>query len=497
MDRLKAWLGEGLILVPTVLLLGLLLFALSFRLERLSNLAEILPIETDAFFVVNMEDFVASGSPVDEAYLKEFIGVPLNELTWFKRDLGVAWIDGNAVEFLEVKSKQGAEDFFTALVEGEELKNNALNEDIRCFEIESLCFKFEGDFLVFSGSPEALVAVDAPGPGLEDNEHYQNVRGRVGHLESGFVYVNLETAQEFFPQSLFLKSILQIFPAWGASIRMEPQGWYAESFTAVDKNVISGAYFHPDVNYEQKFLPWTKAFAWEWGAQNLAAQVTRMQEIFAKLGSTGEMIFTSTLESNLRDFFGDTDLSEALALLDGESYFGWTSPEDFLFILELENEEDLQKAETLKNKFLQNYSFKQTYVDEKGEEKAEVTALTESPKEYEGHPYLLLKAGEKTIAAFTFTEDAAIVTASEETLLTVLYVKDGRQSGRDLEEISVLLPGSNEIWILDSAFLPEGDILGVRLSTLTRLMSTRKIFDDGVFTRTSLLPSRSETEAKQ
>ena len=146
MNRLKAWLGEGLILVPTVLLLGFLLFTLSFRLGRLSDLAEILPAETEAFFVVNMEDFAASGSPVDEMYFKEFVGVPLSELTWFKRDLGVAWIDGNVVQFLEVESKQAAEDFFSTLVEGGELTVSSLDEDIRCYEIESLCFLFQHEF---------------------------------------------------------------------------------------------------------------------------------------------------------------------------------------------------------------------------------------------------------------------------------------------------------------------------------------------------------------
>ncbi len=487
MNRLKAWLGEGLILVPTVLLLGFLLFTFSFRLGRLSDLAEILPVETEAFFVVNMDDFAASGSPVDEAYFKEFLGVPLSELTWFKRDLGVAWIDGNVVQFLEMESKAGAEDFISTLVEGAELTASPLDEDVRCYEIESLCFLFERDFLVFSGSPEALAAATAPGPSLKSSDGYQNVRGRVGHLESGFVYVDLQTVQNLFPQSLFLKSVLEIFPAWGASVRMEPEGWYAESFTSVNKDLIGGAYFHPNANYEQKFLPWTKTFAWEWGTQDLAAQILRMQEIFAELGSTGEMIFTSSLESNLEEFFGDVDLSDVLSLLDGESYFGWTSAEDFLFIVELDSNEDRQKADALKTSFEETFTFKRNYTEEDGEEKAELLSVNEISKEYEGQNYLVLQAGEEVVAAIAFTEAAAIITASEEDLFAVLGRKNGRQSGRSLAELSVLLPGSNEIWILSSAFLPEGNILKTRLSTLTRLMSTRKIFDDGVFTRTSLL----------
>ncbi|MEK9159915.1 MAG: hypothetical protein AAB383_04260 [Patescibacteria group bacterium] len=487
MNRFKEWLGEGLILVPTVLLLGFLLFTLTFRLGGLSNVAELLPEGAEAFFVVNMEDFAASGSPVDSAYFKEFLGTPLAELTWFKRDLAVAWIDGNTVEFLEMGSRDEAETFFTTLVEGGEIKVNDLNENIRCYEIEAFCFRFIGGMAAFSSSPEALATLGGHTPRLEDNPHYQNVRGRLGHLQSGLAFVNLgETQQELsawaaqlgLPQT-FTESILQIFPAWGASIRMESTGWYAESFTAVNKELIRGAYFHPAEKYEQQFLPWTKSFAWEFGTQDLAAQLTRMQEIFTELGSTGEMIFTSSLQSAATDLFGPTTLPELLPLLDGESYFGWTSADDFLFILELETVEDGQSAETLKNRFIQTFTYKEIYTAERGEQKAELLQLTEVTS----NGTTLLMAGDQTVAALVFTEDAVIVAPDEAALLAAL----DRQ--RNLEEMSVLLPGSTEIWILDGAFLPETNILKTHLSTLTRLMSTRKIFDDGVFTRTSLLPS--------
>lgn len=488
MDRLKAWLGEGLILVPTVLLLGFLLFTLSFRVDRLSDLVEILPLETEAFFVVNMNDFETSGSPVDESYLQEFVGVPLDELTWFKRDLGVAWIDGNTVHFLEMESKAGAEDFFGTLVEGEELTSSSLDEDVRCYEIESLCYLFSRNFLVFSTSPEALAAVDAPGPKLESSEQYQNVRGRLGHLESGFIYVDLQTVQGLFPQSLFLQSVLEIFPAWGASVRMESEGWYAESFTAVNKDLIGGAYFRPSEKYEQKFLRWTQNFAWEWGGQDLASQTTRMQEIFSKLGSTGELIFTSSLNAQVKALFGEeVKLDDYLTVLGGETYMGWTSPDEFLLILELEEEEDRLRAQELEGAFVHHYSFKNSYATEQGEIKMEAMSLQEIPKEYEGTFYQLVVAGDEVLAAIAFTEEAVIGASTEKILQDTLDRRSGRQSGRSLEDFSVLLPGSNEIWILNSAFLPEGNILKTRLSTLTRLMSTRKIFDDGIFTRTSLL----------
>lgn len=495
MNRFKAWLGEGLILVPTVLLVGFLLFTFSFHASRLTNLAELLPPETQAFLIVNMRDYWASGGSLEEEAFKTFVGTPYEQITWFDEEMAIAWVDGNRVQLVEMKVKSEAEAYYQALVEGEALVPSESNPKVQCYLAQSLCFREVGKFLAVSNFEEPLLLLEPAGPSLEDQAAYQNVRTRLGHLSSAFAYVNLEeTGEDFlkwlspedFSPPLFLKSVFTLFPSWGVSVNMEPSGWYMESFTAANKDALHGAYFHPTENYEQNFLPWTKAFAWEWGSQDLSAQLLRLQEIFADMGSSGELIFNSSVENTFSKLFGQVDLQEVLILLDGESYFGWTSSDDFLCILALD-EGDLQLAQELKTAFVETYKFKDIYTGEQGETKAELTALTEFAKDYEGTHYQVIKAGDEVVAAIAFTQKAAIVAASEEQLLAVLDRKDGRQSGRNLEEMEVLLPGSNEIWILDSAFLPEGHILKTRLSTLTRLMSTRKIFDDGVFTRTSLL----------
>jgi hypothetical protein len=286
---------------------------------------------------------------------------------------------------------------------------------------------------------------------------------------------------------LLAQSLLEIFPAWGASVSMEPTGWYMESFTPVNKDLISGAYFHPSDKYEQNFLPWTQPFAWEWGTQDLAAQLTRMQEIFTELSPSGELIFSGSLENQLEGLFGEVDLADVLPLLDGETYFGWTAENDFLFIAELENEEDRRAAQTLLQAFIKTYTYKNTYV-EAGEQKATLTPMTGIPEQNGDVEIIRLQAEGHLVAALTFTENAVLIAPTQEALLNALARKTGQHSGRALDDFSVLLPGSDEIWILNSAFLPETNILKTSLSTLMRFMSTRKLFDDGVFTRTSLLP---------
>lgn len=458
MDRLKEWLAEGLILVPTVLLLGLILFTLSFRLGQLTNIAEFLPEETEAFLMINREDYLASGSPVQMPFLNEYYGRSFESLSWLGRDIGLAKIDGHSVQILEINSSEDASFFFTSLFQNSTQVTSVLDEDVFCFEAEALCYRIEGDLLFSSSSEEALDAI-AEKTNLEDSPIYQNMRSRLGHLESAFIYVDLQQNKKEFAawlseqgirEPLFLDSILSLFPAWGASIRMENNKWITESFTSVSKDKINGAYFHPNQKYEQKFLPWTRPFAWEWGTQDLAGQIQRMQEIFETWGSSSELIFSSTLNELTAKLLKSAESKQLLSLLDGENYFGWTSAEDFLFIIELNAVEDAQILQTLKSNYAQN---------------------TESQM-----PFVM-----------ALISNAAIIAANEELLLATLDAQMDESKQRDLSEIEVLLPGSDEIWIFNGAFLAEEHILKSPLSTFTRLMSTRKIFDDGIFSRSSLL----------
>lgn len=495
MQRLKAWLAEGLILVPTVLLLGLILFTLGFRLGKLTNVAELLPQETEAFFMLNREDYLASGSPMQSPVLSEFYGTSLNDLDWIGRDMGLAKIDGHTVSMLQVKSKENAAAFFTTLFPNSKPVENVLNEEVYCFEAEALCYRFERNLLFSSSSPEALSKL-AGKTTVEDAASYQNMRSRLSHLGSAFIYVDLQKNQKEFlawlseqgiREPLLLESLLTLFPAWGASIRMEQEQWIMESFTAVSKELIDGAYFHPTERYEQQFLPWTRSFAWEWGAQDLAAQVERLREIFTSWGESSEVIFASSIQQLTAAMLRVGTVEDWMTLLDGESYFGFSSPQEFLFIVELNEMKDAQTVQSLKTQMLQNAQYKTTFTENNGEEKAEWHVLSEYKKTYHDQNYTLCMVGEELAFALAITSEAVIVAGTEELLLNTLDAQMGLSTGRDLSEIEVLLPGSDEIWIFNGAFLPEEHILKSPLSTLTRLMSTRKIFDDGIFSRTSLL----------
>jgi len=525
-ERLKIWLVDGLLLCSILLLAIFMGIALYVRLNALANPAALLPAEeTEGFLVLNREDYQATTAPeMQSEFLSSVLGHPTSELTWLGRDLAFASINGNGVTFLQINSASGAQTFLDSLkTEGEEYTGDVP----QCYVSLPTCFLFLDDFLILSTAPETLALfheAQFSAPKLADSPDYQNVRGRLPSLTSGFAYINLQKArQEFirYADSLgieepgFLESILQIFPAFGASLHMESTGWYVESFTAVDKAILNNeAYYHPTEKYEQTLLPWTQPFAVEWGGQNAAAQLTRLREIFSQLNSTAELVFESSLESWLTEIFGSTTLTEPdflvnriLPLLDEEYYLGYTPGDSFLALVQLEDTDEVQKAAQLKDLFAQNYRSKKTKTDAKGETRAELLPLTTSLLQHGDAEYYRFDADGQTIATVAFLEHLAIITSSEEILFATLdrqvdpkglraeasaYGLSNRQSGRSLQDFMVLLPGSDEIFILNSAFLPKESILNALLSTFTHSASTRKLFDDGVYTRTSLLRSQTQ-----
>lgn len=492
LERLKTWLAEGLLLCA-ILLLGIFMgIALYVRWTSLGNIAALLPAEsTDGFIIVNREDF----SDLLARYnLNELFGTPLSELTFVGRDVAIAYVGGDRLTFYSVESQSGAEDFLDGLkAEEEEMIESG---QVDCLTSLAMCFTFKGDFLIVASTEDPLLTLYGTGDSVAETGAYHNVRGRLPSLKSGMIYIDLKNARHEFlrvateygiPEPGFLESVFQIFPAFGASLRMEETGLYMESFTAVDKSILGGeSYYHPSSKYEQELLPYTQPFALEWGGEDPFAQIQRVQEILDDLNGTAGLVFESELELWLVEFFGSPAVTEVeflnsyATLLDDEYYFGFTPDEDFLFILELSNDDERQKAAELKDLFAANYRYSKTQTADNGEMKAELLSLEGSVKNWNGQDYYLFQADGETVAAVALTAEVAVVAGTESTLQATLDRISSGQNGRSLADFQVLLPGSDEIFILNGAFFPE-------LSILETLLSTRKLFDDGVYTRSTLL----------
>lgn len=456
------------------LLLGLSLgvMATLFRLNALPNLAKILPEDGTVGFVM-MDKFAAPSILTDK--------IPQTAEPWVDK-VGWAKVGDSTATFLEVNSSQDAENYLVSLkVEGEILTSSratrSLWSSVTCYPLsKNPCATWIGDVLVLSDD-EALLetlqkVVANELPSLQENPSYQNLDSRLASWNGGSAYVDL---------SKILTPPFNFFPAIGASMKVSSNLWSVESFLSVDKNLIHGAsYWHPTEKYEAHFLPWTPGtLAVEWGGRDAGAQIEQMQALVP---------MHEVLDSELQKLFGsDTDFTKDLApLLTGEQYFAFTSGTDFLFLTQLDSSEEIQKALDLKDHFGATYQFLKTFTTESGEVQGRLTPLTQTTGQYQNYQYYHFTAEDEEVATVLVTEDTAIVAGKQQTAFDALDRMQGRTAPRPLDSFDSLLPGATELWALHCHLLPDGSILGSLLAGFDTFTATRKIFDDGVFTRSTL-----------
>ncbi len=494
---------KGLFVASFLLLAWLAIFAIVVRWNALPNMAELLPGEsTEAFWILDRADLQDSGVQLP-AEQSTFMGTPLDTLPWISR-FGGAWMDGEDLSFVEVNSKSDAKAFLDSLKAPEEnyqevAASSSLWSNVYCYtQGQPYCFTWVGDLLFVGGEQDLLTSIQETAigtqPSLESESKYQNVRGRLAHWDSGFYYVDLQAAtSRFMSEFGAISSLLQLFPSMGGTLNYQNLGdekdYLSESFLAVDKVLLGGAaFYHSNVTYQQKFLPWTAdGLAWEWGGQNLYAQWERIGEILNQLSPSSALVWEAQTNTLLSRWFGsDFDFKTQLApLLDQEQYFGFTPSGNFLFIGELEPGEAKQ-VDALKDRLAEHLTFKLTHTNEKGETIAEqVKPSVELVKQNETVTYEFKVNGEAKLS-LVLLNDAVILSNSSELALSTLDKALGQAEGRNLQELEGLLPGSDEVLILHCPLLPDGNILKTLGGGFESILTTRKLFDDGVFSRTAL-----------
>ncbi len=522
--KLELWFSEGLVAVSILFLVIITVFFGYVKIRQLTNIAKILPVEeTYAFAIVSSPDYLETSakfpeeSPLSQKSILTsftgFLGNNPEDLDWVGRDAGMAFVDEELVYFVRVRSKTKALKYFEGLVaEGEELAITKFEgSKIYSYPLSfPTKFAFYGNVLAisFSEEPLKLMADVKAGnsPSLRDDDNYSNVRSRLPYFSSGFIYSNLPQSRVYVAQIFaklgisepgYLEPIFQLFPAFGATIRMEEDAWYMETYTAVDKSRLDNeGLFRYDTKYEHKFLSYLdKEYLFMWGGHSVRAQVFRMIDLLKNLHSSASLVFESSIQASAEKYFGDgTNLEEEVyPLLDGEYLFAWNpvEPKSFSFILGFDAEES-SLAYRLKDLLVLNFKYSMEYAREieiNGEKMhetgAELVTITQEEKKYEGHLYYILKT-DLPLAAISISDTYLVITDNEESLLSTLDIIDGRKEGSSLNQISSILSGSDEISLLNLELLSDDNSLKKILNGFQSVATTRKVFDDGIFTRHSL-----------
>jgi hypothetical protein len=477
-ERIKRFLPEGIFVAALVLLLLMISLTTFMRLTGLPNVAEILPAEgTSAFITINTEDYLASvenPSPlITDLTNTEISG----------DHIAFAYIQGELVPLIEVNSKFKAKNF---------LETAQITDYI-----------FLKKFLVMTPTQTVRTALESVNDGaatVESTSWHQNARGRLPYSASAQAFADLRTSRTNLVQLLgeigyyepgYLETILQIFSSGGVSIKMTPEAWDAELFVAVDKDQINGeAFFSHKLKYRKEFieLP-SKEYAFEWGGHDLSSQLLQMSELLAILNPSASLFFDGAVQEKAKTYFGsEISLEELCLILTDEYYFGWTPGETATLILET----DQETAETLKDLFAANYIFSENYSSSNGEIRATNSNLEGTSAEYNGDRYYRFGVGENTLLRLAILEDSSIMSTSEDEFFAIL---DKIQTGQNLtssSDLGSLLIGADELTAINLALFPEEHILRTLLDNFDKISSSRKIFDDGVYSRYSMTLANSD-----
>ncbi len=512
--QMQLYVSESLLIASVLLAALIFVFFIYVRSQKLPDLAAILPAEdTFAFAVFSIEDYLASADKLPEESpfaasklqipFEYYLGSSPEKLDFIDDKIGIAFVSEEPVIFFKIKSKKKALKYLkTLLIPDEELTEE---NDIYSYPLSHpFSFTFAGNLLAFSTKSEILLEILSDKQKIIDTENYQNLRSRLQYFSSGFFYSNLPKTRLYIAQAFakiginepgFMESLFQIFSSFGGTITMSDSGWNMETFTAVDKSRIENeAFFRYDTKYEQKFLAYLpENFLFEWGGHNVKAQVFRMIDLLNTLHSSAALIFESSIKATALQYLGKgIDLEkEIYPILDGEYLFAM-SPDSGVLILEL-NTEEQEEVFKLRDLFARTYQYeneRQVEVEVDGnkviETQATLVPLTQVEKNYEGHSYVEWKAEDKSFASIAILDDKAIFATNEKDLFDILDKMDGRAEKRSLRDYGQLLSGSDEISILHTELLPDGNILKDLLKGFKNFATTRKVFDDGIFTRHSL-----------
>lgn len=487
-------LSEGIFISSLALLLAVISFATFFRIMQLPNLAEALPADsTSGYIVIETESYLSSvvePSPMITDLLTYSVpaqktededGEGENEL--LTMDFGgsyiaFALIEGELVPMIDVASKSKVKDF---------METAGIDD-----------YMYVKGFLVMTPSQRVRSALESVKEGaqtVEETAEYANARGRLPYFSDAFAFVDMRATRMELVQLLgefgyyepgYFETILEIFPAAGVSIKMGQGQWEAELFISIDKEQLNGeGFYSSNSSYKHKLVDYsTGGYAFEWGGQDLANQLQRISEILAIRNTSAKVFFDGSLKEKFTDFFGSQiSLEEIYSALHGEYYLGWTPGSSLMFMADIEDEDAQYQAQLLKDAFAANYTHLHKYESENGEVKANVVNLEGTTAEYEGVRYYRFGHGEETLIRLAITEELAVVSTSEAEFFATL---DKIRTGQNLNQSSdtdKLFMGADEISALNLEIFSEDNILKSLLDNFDKILSSRKIFDDGVYSR--------------
>ncbi len=207
---------------------------------------------------------------------------------------------------------------------------------------------------------------------LSDDENYRKVANNLPRGGIAYGYVDfkrlidtLEKDKLFLNQKgqelLVFKPFLDVFKAEGLSIFVENGRFTAQTFTAIDNDVLNGESY---ITFSEKYQGELLAYANQdpiflIGGHDLTKEINRLEDVFKSGTKTPALVFEGLLEAQKQQYFGkDLSLEEdILPLLTGEYLLtvenSFEDPEISIFIELQDKTSDIPKFEKAVNAFVE------------------------------------------------------------------------------------------------------------------------------------------------
>lgn len=536
---LKNKLINGAILLIILLAFSLMAIFMAQKVLEPTNLGNILPAnQTVAFLTINTndlstkttlpEDYSLSSINLEQAVAGYFDQESFNLLEdWFKSQIAVAMImDANQsikkVYFVEYEDRSITMDFLRSITtENEKLITETYEGHmIYSYSLsQNFSASFISNYLVLAETTDLIKLIIDSSEGnsssLKTLNAYNTIADNLPYNATGMVFWNAKLypdlvasylpIYDMLPEAL-IAPILSIFTGFGASIQASPEGFYIQTYTSVDKNLLEEASYFGFVKkynaYLADFIPGEPEMFF--GGQDLQGEIDKTISVFKQFNESAAIIFEGILRGAVKDYFGDSiDIdTDIYPILEDEYaisvYGNEEGGKDYLVLVGLGDSEEKQiHIDTLKQGFLQQqiYSepYVQTYILQDGTEGKEVVAnLVEILNEkiiYDSAEIdIFYLSNGNSLGYMTVSNDNLVMATDIDMLKQSLDLMNGSGSGSfaNSEKMSVvtsIMNSADEASLLDIRSMRDSEFWGIEFfSPFSSISSSKNFFNDGVAT---------------
>src|SRR3989339_28495 len=536
---LKNKLINGAILLIILTAFSLMAIFMAQKVLEPTNLGNILPAnQTVAFATINVADLstkttLSEDYSLNPANLEKTVAGYLNQesfdllKSWFGSQIAIALIaDTNQsiekIYFLEYQSRSEAEKFLNSLtVEDESLSRETYEgHTIYSYSLSqnfSACFI--SNYMVISQNAEILKLIIDSSKGSSSNlkslSAYNTIADNLPYDATGIAFWNVELypdlaasylpIYDMIPEAL-IAPVMSIFNGFGAAIQANADGFYIQTYTSVDKELLAdNSYFSLVKKYNADlatFIPSEPEMFF--GGENLQGEIAKTVSVFQQFNESAAIIFEGILRGAIKDYFGDSiDVDDDVyPIFEDEyaisAYENEEGVKKYLILVGLGDSEEKQiHIDTLKQGFLtqQIYSepYVKTYVLQDGSEGKEVVAdLVEILNEqvvYGSNTIDMFYLSNGTSLAYMTVLNNTLAISTDLDLLKQsvdLMNGSGSESFEDTENMLALtsiIGSADEASVIDIGAMKDSEFWGIEFfSPFSSISSGKNFFDDGIAT---------------